>query len=128
VSERILAETPQPQLGAMLAGRPASIYAGGHTHLQLLRRLGETLYLNPGSVGLPCPPATPPCPIRASPTTPSSKSKKAPQASSCAASKSTPRALERAATESGMPYPRDWAALLAGRIARRNTESIQALN
>lgn len=37
----------------MLAGHPASIYAGGHTHLQLLRRLPEALYLNPGSVGLP---------------------------------------------------------------------------
>jgi hypothetical protein len=52
-SERILAETPQAKLKAMLAGHPVSIYAGGHTHLQLLRRHGGALYLNPGGVGLP---------------------------------------------------------------------------
>ena len=30
-----------------------SVMAGGHTHVQMLRRHRETLLLNPGSVGLP---------------------------------------------------------------------------
>jgi predicted phosphodiesterase len=29
------------------------LFAGGHTHIQELRRLGDTIYVNPGSVGLP---------------------------------------------------------------------------
>jgi predicted phosphodiesterase len=37
-----------------LADAPAaSIVAGGHTHVQLLRRSGDRLLVNPGSVGLP---------------------------------------------------------------------------
>src|SRR5205814_1995316 len=32
---------------------PDSAFAGGHTHLQLLRTHGDRLLINPGSVGLP---------------------------------------------------------------------------
>ena len=33
-------------------GHDAALLAGGHTHLQWTRRFGETLYVNPGSVGI----------------------------------------------------------------------------
>jgi predicted phosphodiesterase len=34
-------------------GRTAAVFAGGHTHQQWARRLGDAYYVNPGSVGLP---------------------------------------------------------------------------
>lgn len=34
-------------------GLDAAVFAGGHTHQQWARRLGESYYVNPGSVGLP---------------------------------------------------------------------------
>lgn len=34
-------------------GIDAAVFAGGHTHQQWARRLGESYYVNPGSVGLP---------------------------------------------------------------------------
>lgn len=49
----ILATTPDPEVEEMLAGTDASLVACGHTHFQLLRRVGECLVVNPGSVGLP---------------------------------------------------------------------------
>jgi predicted phosphodiesterase len=33
-------------------GQDAALLAGGHTHLQWTRRIGDALYVNPGSVGL----------------------------------------------------------------------------
>jgi putative phosphoesterase len=33
-------------------GRDAALLAGGHTHLQWTRRIGDALYVNPGSVGI----------------------------------------------------------------------------
>ena len=33
-------------------GHDAALLAGGHTHLQWTRRLGDALYVNPGSVGI----------------------------------------------------------------------------
>jgi len=33
-------------------GHDAALLAGGHTHLQWTRRIGDALYVNPGSVGL----------------------------------------------------------------------------
>jgi len=51
--ERIVSETPDDLLAEMLDGRRGDILAGGHTHLQLLRRYERCLLLNPGSVGLP---------------------------------------------------------------------------
>jgi predicted phosphodiesterase len=60
--ERITAETPDDALHEMLAERPAQLYAGGHTHQQLLRRHRDALVLNPGTVGFAkdtIPPAVP---------------------------------------------------------------------
>lgn len=47
----ILATTPEGELDRFFNGRRASIWAGGHTHLQLLRQHEGMLVVNPGSVG-----------------------------------------------------------------------------
>ena len=45
-----------PELGGEalepFLGQDAGLLAGGHTHLQWTRRIGDALYVNPGSVGL----------------------------------------------------------------------------
>jgi putative phosphoesterase len=51
--EGILATTPDEDLGDMLACVEAPLLVCGHTHFQLLRRVGDRLIVNPGSVGLP---------------------------------------------------------------------------
>jgi predicted phosphodiesterase len=60
----IAATTPDAEVAAMLGGREAAILAGGHTHVQLLRRYGESVIVNVGSVGLPgTGPGTPDLPV-----------------------------------------------------------------
>jgi putative phosphoesterase len=49
----IMATTPNDALDAMLGDAHATILAGGHTHLQMVRRHGDAELINPGSVGLP---------------------------------------------------------------------------
>jgi len=51
--EDILAETPPEVLDEMLAGQRATLMAGGHTHVQMLRQHRGVLLVNPGSVGMP---------------------------------------------------------------------------
>ena len=51
--EQILPATSHEQLAEAFAGTAARVYAGGHTHQQMLRRHGQALVVNPGSVGLP---------------------------------------------------------------------------
>jgi predicted phosphodiesterase len=45
-----------PELGGEalqpFLGHDAALLAGGHTHLQWTRRIGDALYVNPGSVGI----------------------------------------------------------------------------
>jgi putative phosphoesterase len=45
-----------PELGGEalepFLGHDATLLAGGHTHLQWTRRIGDALYVNPGSVGI----------------------------------------------------------------------------
>lgn len=50
--EDLLASTPADILDEMLAGRAATVMAGGHTHIQMLRQHHGFLLVNPGSVGL----------------------------------------------------------------------------
>lgn len=50
--EMILPSTPEDEFRELLAGADAPILAGGHVHLQFLRRRGTSLFVNPGSVGL----------------------------------------------------------------------------
>lgn len=49
----ILASTPDDDLEEMFAGVAATVLLGGHTHLQMLRRYGPSMIVNPGSVGQP---------------------------------------------------------------------------
>jgi putative phosphoesterase len=49
----IFATTPDEDVQRMLAGRTASVLVGGHTHLQMVRRIEGAVMVNPGSVGLP---------------------------------------------------------------------------
>ena len=51
--EDILADTPAARLDEMLAGHRATVMAGGHTHVQMLRQHRGTLLVNPGSLGAP---------------------------------------------------------------------------
>jgi hypothetical protein len=51
--EDILAETPAELLDQMLVGHHATLMAGGHTHVQMLRQHHGVLLVNPGSVGMP---------------------------------------------------------------------------
>jgi predicted phosphodiesterase len=51
--DSIWATTPDGDLEQMLEGRSNLVYAAGHTHSQLFRRFGESVVVNPGSVGLP---------------------------------------------------------------------------
>jgi predicted phosphodiesterase len=50
--ELIYAATPDDEMDVALRPRRA-LMAGGHTHVQLVRRLPGTVFVNPGSVGLP---------------------------------------------------------------------------
>ena len=49
----IFSTTPDEEVERMLAGSEAPVLMGGHTHLQLIRRLESGMLINPGSVGLP---------------------------------------------------------------------------
>jgi predicted phosphodiesterase len=52
-SDWIFATTPDDEVGKMFEGRLAPVLVGGHTHLQMLRRFGQSVIVNPGSVGQP---------------------------------------------------------------------------
>ena len=45
--------TSDERLAAELAGAPAPTVIGGHTHMQVDRRVGDLRYVNAGSVGMP---------------------------------------------------------------------------
>jgi predicted phosphodiesterase len=44
---------PEEKFRAPFEGFEATVFAGGHTHQQWARRMGDAYYVNPGSVGLP---------------------------------------------------------------------------
>ncbi len=48
----ILPNTPEEEFQRYLGPWSASILAGGHTHMQQIRRIGDGFYFNPGSVGM----------------------------------------------------------------------------
>jgi putative phosphoesterase len=52
-TEDLLATTAPDALDEGLAGAAATVLAGGHTHLQMLRQHRGMLLVNPGSVGMP---------------------------------------------------------------------------
>jgi putative phosphoesterase len=49
----LLSETPEPELACQLGDHAATVLAGGHTHIQMLRQHRGQLLINPGSVGMP---------------------------------------------------------------------------
>lgn len=50
--ELILPTTAEDEFRRMLGGADAPLLAGGHVHLQFTRRRGDSVFVNPGSVGL----------------------------------------------------------------------------
>jgi putative phosphoesterase len=52
-TEIIDVNTSEDMLEQMFVGTHALVMAGGHTHVQMLRRYRDGFILNPGSVGLP---------------------------------------------------------------------------
>jgi predicted phosphodiesterase len=51
-NEILLPATPDDEVRQMLGDDPATIWCGGHTHMQQIRRIGDYFFFNPGSVGL----------------------------------------------------------------------------
>jgi len=49
----IFSTTPAEELEKMVAGHTAPVMAGGHTHIQMVRRHQGTMIVNVGSVGMP---------------------------------------------------------------------------
>jgi predicted phosphodiesterase len=49
--DNILPITSDPELQELLGDDLSFIYSGGHVHSQVLRRIGDTFYFRPGSVG-----------------------------------------------------------------------------
>ena len=47
----LLSTTPEKVLDNLFEGQSADILAGGHSHIQMLRRYGRQVIINPGSVG-----------------------------------------------------------------------------
>ena len=52
-NEWIFSTTPDDELSAMFDDIEERVLVGGHTHVQMIRRYGESIIANPGSVGLP---------------------------------------------------------------------------
>ena len=50
---RIRPQTPAKRLVEYFRGHEETLFAGGHTHEAMVRRFGESIILNPGSVGAP---------------------------------------------------------------------------
>jgi len=49
----LVPEIAGASLEPYLEALPADLLAGGHTHRQWTRRIGESLFVNPGSIGVP---------------------------------------------------------------------------
>jgi putative phosphoesterase len=51
-NDEIYPTTPDERLRALLADHPAAVHVGGHTHVQMVRRIDDAVFLNPGSIGM----------------------------------------------------------------------------
>lgn len=63
----ILPSTPEAGFQRLLAGQGSAVLAGGHTHMQQIRRIGDSFFFNPGSVGFAYNAASPEDKFRADP-------------------------------------------------------------
>jgi putative phosphoesterase len=52
-TEQILSTTPDSDLAKILTAKGVDVFAGGHTHAQMIRKFGNSIIINPGSIGLP---------------------------------------------------------------------------
>jgi predicted phosphodiesterase len=52
-TEIILAMTPPTTVDELLGGKKATVMAGGHTHMQMMRQHKGIMLINAGSVGMP---------------------------------------------------------------------------
>ena len=50
-TDMIVSTTPVETLDGFFSGQTSTVWVGGHTHIQMLRRIGDKLIVNPGSVG-----------------------------------------------------------------------------
>ena len=51
--DQLLPSLPDEDVERWLRGHSATIYVGGHTHVQMIQRFREAYVINPGSVGFP---------------------------------------------------------------------------
>jgi putative phosphoesterase len=111
---------PEPGAGALepFLGHDVALLAGGHTHLQWTRRIGDALYVNPGSVGLSYDRHTDPPVLRALAEwavvtivdgTVSVEFRQVPYAAGD---------VQAAAKKSGRPHAEEWAAQWTNDLAR----------
>jgi putative phosphoesterase len=114
--EKILPTTSEEELKEMLGGHErVTVFAGGHTHQQMLRRYRDKVLLNPGSVGLPYD-ALPDGRVRNPPWAEYAVvevGEGSDQRSLCVELKRVPvdaTEIRRQLLESGMPHPGFWAA------------------
>ena len=116
--EGILAETPEQTLRELVRQSSVSLYAGGHTHLQLVRRFDSALFVNPGSVGvaLADAPSSTPLPVaHYALVTVADGVDAVMRPVEVDASAAAARAQA-----SGMPRGNEWADILARRVTRSN--------
>jgi putative phosphoesterase len=109
--DRIVPETPRETLDEWFGDHAAAIYAGGHTHLQMLARHHTALVINPGSVGLPYD-TTPPAEAIHNPAWAEYALVEVAGERLRVDLRRTPfdtAALTRAARENGMPHAEWWA-------------------
>ncbi|MDO8754726.1 MAG: metallophosphoesterase family protein [Anaerolineales bacterium] len=50
-TDQILSTTPEENFEKFFAGRTSTVWAGGHTHIQMFRRHNDKVMINAGSVG-----------------------------------------------------------------------------
>jgi len=51
-NDEIYPTTSDETLRTLLADYPAAIHVGGHTHFQMVRRIEQAIFVNPGSIGM----------------------------------------------------------------------------
>lgn len=51
-NDEIYPTTPDDALRAFLSDHPAALHVGGHTHMQMIRRIDQSVFVNAGSVGM----------------------------------------------------------------------------
>lgn len=111
--EIMRADSAGEALDQMLAGQEATVVAGGHTHIQMLRRHGRRILINPGAVGLAYDPAPPHPETRCVARAEFAVIEIGASGFSCTLHRLAydPKPLLAIARESGMPHAEWWCSL-----------------